>query len=173
MARRFRASCGGDPAGRAAKILEPAAQLNVQAVGPTSFVKPEETYRAIVGLLEVTDWEVFEEASRKLPFEFPAQHRPIYLSIGNIIRELVRQYDYTASVAFERDCLNSSSAVLAAKRRRENEPVQRSKRAKYFFSSLAALPESTNAYDLVPSSQHPQLDRLREYIQKLQSSNVG
>ncbi len=35
MARRLRASFGGDPAGRAAKIWEPAARLNVRAVGPT------------------------------------------------------------------------------------------------------------------------------------------
>ncbi len=39
MARRFRASFGGDPAGRTAKILEPAAQLNVRSVGRTKIMR--------------------------------------------------------------------------------------------------------------------------------------
>ena len=132
-------------------------------------MKPEEAYRVIVGLVEVNDWGIFEQSSRELPFEFPPQDRPIYLSIGTILSDLVRNYDYTTSVAFASENAKSSSFVLNAKRRQENEAVQRSKRKKFLFQALAALPESITAYELVPSSQHPQLDRLREHIQKLRS----
>ena len=136
-------------------------------------MKAEEAYRAIVGLVEVNDWEIFPKAAGKLPFEFPPQHRPIYLSIGNILCELVRNYDYTSSVAFERQTSNNSSAVLSAKRRRENEPMQRSKRREALFFALAALPESGTAYDLVTSNQRGRIDQLREFIQRIRSSNVG
>jgi hypothetical protein len=132
-------------------------------------VKPADAYRTILGLVEVNDWQIFEDAARKLPFEFPPQHRSTYLNIGNILSELVRDYDYTNSAAFVRDTSSSSSAVLAAKRRRENEPVRRAERRKSFFSALAALPETRMAYDLVASSDHARLDRLREFIQKLES----
>ena len=139
----------------------------------SSVVKAEDAYRTILGLVEVNDWPVFDSAARKLPSEFPEQLRSVYLSIGNTIEQLLRAYDYTCSVAFNRDTSSASVAVLSAKKRKESDPVQRKKRRQALFDALADLPQSAAAYDLVSTNQHSDLDKLREFVQKIRTAHVG
>jgi hypothetical protein len=134
---------------------------------------PIEAFETILGLVEINAWDIFDEVTRKHPADFPEQNHSLYRRIGESIRAVLHEYDYTTSPEFAAGVEGKSEAVVAMKARFQAEPVKRSLHRQQLADALHELPGSRRAYDLVHPSMHLHLDRIVRDIEALRTRNVG
>ena len=88
-------------------------------------MRPAESYRVILGLVEVCDWDIFPQVARAHPEDFPPEHMSAYQTFGDTFERLIADYDYTKSPEFLRQVAGHTAAYAATKHRFESAPVKR------------------------------------------------
>ena len=126
--------------------------------------EPDQAYRLIIGLVAASDWAIFEDVARKHAGEFPASAVTMYQEIGDAIVRIVNEYDYTKSSAFAGLVKGQSEEYARMKARLESNPSKRRDHRERLIAALERLPDSDEAFELVPPPERSTLSRIRNQI---------
>lgn len=132
-------------------------------------MEPTAAYRVILGLITANDWDIFDAVARQHPADFPSSTLATYSEIGQSIRKLLDEYNFTEGVEFHRSVAGKASSYVEIKARFENAPVKRRKHREQFAAALSELPTSDAAYDLLARDKHSTLNRVRGLLDALRT----
>lgn len=131
-------------------------------------MEPSTAYHLILGLVLMNDWAVFHDVASKHPQELPATNGDAYREIGEALTQLLDDYDFTESEAFQRRVAGKGAAYVEATRRFESDPVKRRAHREHLAEVLREFPPSSAVLELLSPTQHLHFERLVRAVKQLE-----
>lgn len=131
----------------------------------------QQLFQSVIGMSKEYDWP--DGRIRDIMFfgpdsPFPRKHIPHYQLIGDIVCTLYGAYDFTRSPRFLASISGKTPEFCRMKLKMETTPEKRTAHKKHFLAALDQLPSSREAYDLLESAQHAQLDKIIDAINRIE-----
>lgn len=101
------------------------------------------------------------------------EDRPAVRRAARLIDHLRQRFSYVESPMFRREVQDKSEAYVTMRRRLESEPTKRAAHLQSFTSALRCILSSRDAYDLVPTERHPELDALGSLLHQLANPDAS
>jgi hypothetical protein len=115
----------------------------------------------LIGLVEVNDADLVDDDSILSPEICDADDRVVIRRLRDMIQNLYRDFDYTASPEFAALTSGKSVAYRSMLTKQCSAPERRNEHRKNYASAMALLLSNSRAYELTSPDGHKILDELR------------
>lgn len=135
----------------------------------------QQLFQSVVGFGKDYDWpdgRIRDIMFRGPDSPFPPRHIPHYQLIGDIVCTLYGAYDFTRSPKFLASISGKTPEFSRMKLKMETTPEKRATHQKHFLEALVHLPTSREAYDLLDSAQHVQLDKIIDALNRIERESA-
>lgn len=131
----------------------------------------KQLFQSVIGLSADSDWP--SGRVRDIIFHgpdspFPPKHIPHYQLIGDTVYALYCTYEFNRSPKFLASISGKTSDFARMKLKLDTTAEKREMHQKNFLEALDHLPSSRDAYDLLDSAQHAQLDKIVDALAQIE-----